>query len=332
MEPQAAEGFAEARSGDGFETVDCPFCGSSTHRPATGLKCDGPEHNVPEPYRSMHFRMVQCGECGLRYQRERLRPEALAAFYRDDYFCYQSFAERGAIIRQLALLTARTQVRLIERWRPPGPGVFVDFGCGNGSWLELFRAAGAPWEMYGTEIGAANVERIRQLGFRGHQCDEHTIERYFAPGSVSVIFMHHVIEHVASPLQMLAAFQRILAPGGIIVGQTPDAGSLECRLFGDHWLQWHLPQHLVVFDQPSLRRHAERAGFEVVRLKSSPSGATQWSGSLLKAWAARRGQVYRWTNEPLHPYLTLLFAPVAAVQCLFNNSSHLDFILRKPLP
>ena len=67
-------------------------------------------------------------------------------------------------------------------------------------------------------------------------------------------------------------------------------------------------------------------------MKSSPSGATQWSGSLLKAWAARRGRVYRWTNEPLHPYLTLLFAPVAAIQCLFNNSSHLDFILRKPLP
>jgi SAM-dependent methyltransferase len=314
-----------------FEVVDCPFCGGSAHRPVTGLKCDGPEHNVPEPYRSMSFRMVRCGGCGLVYQRERLRPDALAAFYGDeDYFCYQSFAQRGVLIRLFASFSARALVRLVERWRPRDSSVFVDYGCGNGSWLELFREVGAPWDMYGTEISAANVEHVRRLGFRAHRCDDGELERHFAPGSVGVIFMHHVIEHVPSPLRLFEKFRRVLAPGGIIVGQTPDTGSLECRLFGDYWVQWHLPQHLVLFDQGSLRRHAARAELEVMRLKSSPSGATQWSGSLLKYWAAKRGRVYRWTNESLHPYLTLLCAPVSVVQCLFNNSSHLDFILRKP--
>lgn len=313
------------------ETVDCLFCGSPVHHPVTGLICDGPEHGVPEPYRSMQFRMVQCDACGLRYQRERLRPEDLAVFYREDaYFCYRSFAERGLIIRRLATHSARIAMREIERWRPPAHPLFVDFGCGNGSWLELFRSVGAPWELCGTEIGAANVEHVRRLGFRAHQCADGVLGRHFARGSVGAIFMHHVVEHVPSPLQLLASCRDVLAPGGIIVGQTPDAGSLERRIFGDAWLQWHLPQHLVVFDQPTLRNHATRVGLEVVKLRSSPSSATQWSGSLIKYQATRRGRLFRWTDEPLHPYLTLLFAPIAVVQSLFNNGSHLDFILRKP--
>lgn len=320
---------AAARAADERDIVACPFCAGTAHEAATGAKCDGPDHGVPEPYRSMVFRMVRCRDCGLHYQRERLNSESLSVFYGEDYFCYRSFADRGAIIRALAMHSARALVRQIERWRPPDRPLFVDFGCGNGSWLELFRAVGAPWEMHGTEIGDGNVAHIERLGFRGHRCDDSRLERLFAPDSVGVVFMHHVIEHVPSPLQLLESCATVLAPGGLVVGQTPDVGSLERRVFGDNWLQWHLPQHLVLFDQPTLRRHAERVGLEVLQLKTSPSSATQWSGSLLKARAARRGRVYRWTDEPLHPFLTLAFAPLAVAQGFFNNGSHLDFILRK---
>jgi SAM-dependent methyltransferase len=266
----------------------------------------------------------------LHYQRERLAREHLNAFYRDDYFCYQSFSERGAIVRFLSGLTARMQVRAIEKLRPPSCDLFVDFGCGSGSWLELFRAARAPWRMIGTELSESNVEHVRRLGFEAHVCDDATIDRVFAPASVGMLFMHHVIEHLPDAARTLRRLRDILVPGGIVIGQTPDVDAVERRLYGDHWSQWHLPHHLVLFNRATLGALARKAGLEVVRFASSPSGATQWSGSLLKRRAAHRGRVFRWCNEPMHPALTLAFAPLAVVQCALGNSSHLDFVLRRP--
>ena len=313
-----------------FEEVACPACGGTSFAPVTGAICDGESHGVAEPYRSLSFRIVRCADCGLHYQRERLTREHLGAFYRDEYFCYRSFSERGALVRSLTRLTARRQVRAIEALRPHVSDLVVDFGCGSGSWLELFRAAGAPWRMVGTELSESNVEHVRRLGFDARVCDDTNIHREFAPGSVEVLFMHHVIEHLPEPVATLARLRDLLVPGGILVGQTPDVDAVERRVYGDHWGQWHLPHHLVLFNRTTLGAVARAAGLEVVHFASSPSGATQWGGSLLKWRAARRGRVFRWSNEPLHPVLTLAFAPLALVQSMLGNSSHLDFVLRRP--
>jgi hypothetical protein len=142
--------------------------------------------------------------------------------------------------------------------------------------------------------------------------------------------MNHVIEHVQSPLALFEKLRRVLVPGGIIVGQTPDQNCLERRIFGDHWVQWHLPRHLVIFDKETMRRHAEKAGLEVVELSSSPSGAVMWGASTLKWWASVRRRPYRVTREPLHAPLMLFFAPFAWLQSRFANTSHMDFALRRP--
>jgi len=316
---------------DLFEVVDCPFCTRAEHTPVTGAICDGPHYGVAEPYRSLAFRIVRCDGCGLLYQRERLLPESLSIFYDDEeYFCYQSFEERGAIIRFLGRLTARRAIRMIETLRNPDHDRFLDFGCGNGSWLELFRSCGATWPMVGAELTKGNVDHIRKLGFDGVVCDASNVDQRFEPGSLGVIHIHHVIEHVPSPLDLLRKLRRLLAPGGIIVGQTPNADCLERRLFGDAWTQWHLPQHLVVFEEPTLRRHAEDENLEVVSVRGSPSSATQWSASFLKARANRRGRIYRFTNEPLHGPLTLLAAPFSVLQARVHRTSHMDFVFRKP--
>lgn len=312
------------------EVVSCPLCDGDERRPATSPIPDGECHNLVEPWRSMRFQVVECADCGTLYQRIRPRNEDIGQFYSDDYDCYQSFLQRGPIVRTLAQITARQQVKRIERLRPPDNNLFVDVGCGSGSWMELFSSIDAPWTMMGTEISADLIEHVKKLGFDGHVCDDSNIEQFFEPDSVGVVHMNHVIEHVSDPVDLLRKLRDMLVPGGIVVGQTPDAGCLERRLFGDYWAQWHLPRHLVIFDKASLRKHAEAAGLEVVALDSSPSGAVIWGGSMLKWWAQRRGRDYLGAGEFLHPYLMLLFAPLAVLQAKFASTSHMDFVLRKP--
>ena len=312
------------------EVVPCPFCGGDDHVPATAPVPDGECHTLPPPWKDLRFQMVRCTGCGLHYQRVRPRREDIGVFYSSEYDCYESLVERGFIVRTLAQLTARRLVRRIESLRPPECDVFLDFGCGSGTWMELFRSVDAPWRMIGTEISPELIEQVRALGFEGHVCDDSDLEQHIAPASVGVVHMNHVIEHVPRPLELLEKLREILVPGGIVIGQTPDQDCLERRLFGDFWVQWHLPRHLVIFDKEAMRRHAEKAGLEVVALESSPSGAVMWGASILKWWAHLRGRPYRVTREPLHPILMAAFAPLSFLQSNVANTSHMDFILRRP--
>ena len=83
-------------------------------------------------------------------------------------------------------------------------------------------------------------------------------------------------------------------------------------------------------DHQTLARHAEAAGFEVVRISSSLSGATQWALSGLAWWAAFQGRPFRSTHEPLYPPLILACLPIAALEALFSHTCHMDFVLRRP--
>lgn len=313
------------------EVVDCPFCGSDVRHPVTAPIPDGECHNLTEPWQSMRFQMVACEGCGTHYQRIRPRREDIGRFYEDDYACYESLVERGPIVRSLARLSGKLLVKRIEAHRPAGNNRFLDYGCGSGTWMELLASIDAPWQMAGTEISPELVEQVKARGFAGYVADDSNIDEVFEPASLGMIHMNHVIEHVPDPLDLLTKLHKLLVPGGIVVGQTPDHGCLERRVYGNNWAQWHLPRHLVLFDKPSLRKFAEAAGFEVVALESSPSGAVIWGGSLLKWWAKLRGRPYLAAKEPLHAWLMLLFAPIAVIQSKLASTSHMDFTLRKPL-
>jgi SAM-dependent methyltransferase len=312
------------------DEISCPFCGSNNYSPVTGLVTDLTGVKVRPPYDSMLFQMVQCADCQFNYQRIQPSPEDIGMFYDSEYFCYVPMSERGFIVSLLTKMSARLLLNTLREFAPSDNCTLFDYGCGNGNWLSLLRSVGAPWRLMGSEIDPDIVSRVHEAGFEAVVANDANLLEKLAPESVGIFFMNHVIEHVRSPLELFNKIFTVLEPGGIIYGQTPDSNCLEARLFGDRWTQWHLPQHLVVFDKNTMRRHAEKVGFEVVQLKSSPSAATQWAASLLWAWSVKVGREYRATREPLHAFLTLLFAPLSMIQSKFSNTSHMDFVLRKP--
>jgi SAM-dependent methyltransferase len=184
--------------------------------------------------------------------------------------------------------------------------------------------------MIGTDITAGPLAEIRGRGIEAYQCDETALQRHVQAGSVGVVHMFHVIEHVPNALRLLESVRDILVPGGVLIGQTPNVSSLGRRVWGDLWNQWHAPQHLVLFSHETLRRHAEKAGFEVLRISSSLSGATQWALSSLHAWARLRGRPFRHIHEPMYPPLILAAIPIALLEALFSHTCHVDFVFRKP--
>jgi SAM-dependent methyltransferase len=312
--------------------VTCEFCGSTAGERLTGPLTDHELADIlPEAFRALTFRFVRCASCGLVYLRERPDAEDVGVYYPDDYKCFQSYDDRGFIMKKLALTVARAKFREIDRLMPPGNETLLDYGCGSGTWLALLKELGCKYRMIGTDITGGPLQDLRRRGIEAYQCDETTLLEHVKPGSVGAVHLFHVIEHLPNVSRVLAAIRDALAPGGVLIGQTPNVASLGRRFWGDLWNQWHAPQHLVLFSDETLKRQAEKSGFEVVKISSSISGATQWALSFLHWWANRRGRAFHHIHEPLYPPLILAAIPIAMFEAVFSRTCHMDFVLRKRL-
>ena len=312
-------------------SVACEFCGSTEGEPLTGALVDEElADELPVAFRTLTFRFVRCANCGLVYLRERPDMEDVPCYYPDTYKCFQSYDQRGFIMNKLARSVAQRKLRQIASLMPRGNQTLLDYGCGSGTWLSLLKDLGCTYRMIGTDITSGPLEELRRRGIEAHQCDETTLRRYVEPGSVGAVHLFHVIEHLPHASRVLESIREVLAPGGVLIGQTPNVDSFGCRFWGDLWNQWHAPQHLILFSDSTLKRHAEKAGFEVVKISSSISGATQWALSFLHRWSRFRGRAFHHIHEPFYPPLILPAIPIAMLEAIFSRTCHMDFILRKP--
>jgi hypothetical protein len=66
------------------------------------------------------------------------------------------------------------------------------------------------------------------------------------------------------PKAVIAAGFEMLAPGGVMIVETPNLAAWDPRLFRKrYWGGWHCPRHWILYDDTTLRRAFEEAGFSI---------------------------------------------------------------------
>jgi SAM-dependent methyltransferase len=218
---------------------------------------------------------VTCAGCRTVFQDPMPAASELPAFYPSEYHSQTGQGPVG---------TLRHKVRLRRLTSlAPGDGALLDFGCGNGAFLRRAAAENPGREYYGFEI--ADRPEVLALDdgavtiFRG---DLDALLARLPP--CQIITMNHVIEHLPDPLRVVSALGARLAPGGLLEGQTPAAGSLEHRVFRTRWSGYHAPRHTVVFSPSGLAILLARAGLTgtVVRGAFNPAGVAVSLASALQ--------------------------------------------------
>ena len=278
----------------------CPVCGAATRAP---LYRDIVDRLFEAPGR---WQIDLCRACEAAYLNPRPTREAIGAVYTKSYAVRKPASElqrrrtvpglrqsiragflanthgylQGVRWWQRALaLPARVSPVWSERWSSSVMGLhcrsagrLLDVGCGLGDFLVEMSRLG--WDAEGIELDPKMRDLCQQ---RGLIVQGGTLESQRYPDdSFDAITAKHVIEHVHDPVQFLEECARILKPDGTLVILTPNLHSLGHRVFRDAWIGLDAPRHLVLFAPDSLRRAAEVAGLQVVRLWSSarPSGFT----------------------------------------------------------
>jgi SAM-dependent methyltransferase len=122
----------------------------------------------------------------------------------------------ASVVADPSIADPKAPERVLRFLRARQPGVFIDFGCGEG-WL-LAEAQQMKWRAIGIELDEDVARQVRErtgamvTGLDGVG----SFER-----SADVIHFGDVIEHLTDPDREFAQALRLLKPGGYLLAQGP---------------------------------------------------------------------------------------------------------------
>jgi SAM-dependent methyltransferase len=179
--------------------------------------------------------------------------------YSDDYFFgggagYSDYLSERRLIRA----AGRKYATRVARWLRPGK--MLDVGAAAGFTLEGFRDAG--WNVRGVEPNPRLARHARdQLGI---PVTAGSLEEYAPEGSFDLVTMIQVIAHVADPRRALARLAAFTRPGGVVLLETWDRGSLTATLFGSRWHEYSPPSVLHWFTRRGLAALGRECGLQPI--------------------------------------------------------------------
>lgn len=139
----------------------------------------------------------------------------------------------------------------------------LDVGCGRGEWLELLRAENIAAR--GVDQNAFIVNQCRGRGLDVRQGDAMEFLTHEPEQTLAAVTAFHLVEHLrlAEQLQLMVAASRALAPGGVLILETPNPENL---VVGS-WTFYTDPSHQRPLPPTLLRFLLEAIGFEVVDIR-----------------------------------------------------------------
>ena len=211
-------------------------------------------------------RIFLCNSCGAQFMNPVYSDNHLTRYYAD----YYGGDAAGDAISQGQEKTNQLKFRAIERFVPT-PGKVLDFGCGNGNFIETALAQG--WQAIGYDVDCDAMQRVsKRLGVPV-RCGELSAVEWPA-GSFDLVHAHHVVEHLKHPVRDISRLSRWLKPGGYFYVAVPNIDSAASRFkfrlekmglrrkrIGRYYDSDH---HVFYYSPTSMRSLLERCGFEVL--------------------------------------------------------------------
>lgn len=207
------------------------------------------------------------------------QPEIDASNAIDDYYLAFENAMRGSHVEITQKLTP-----YLPHLVTLAPEVLalpmLDLGCGRGEWLELLCAQG--FDAMGLDLNPAMVRHCQSRGLRAVHANALQWLAQQADGTYGLVSGFHIIEHLPFEqlFTLIAQAWRVLAPGGVLVLETPNPENV---LVGSHTF-YHDHTHRNPITPTSLRFLLGYHGFsgqQFLRLNPYPgSDRVQETGAL----------------------------------------------------
>ncbi|MCY4596033.1 MAG: class I SAM-dependent methyltransferase [Bryobacterales bacterium] len=231
----------------------CNLCGTREVEEVAGLD----RHGKP-------LQTVICRKCGLVWTDPIPSQEALRRFYSEQYrLQYKRISQPTLEHVYRAGKVAAQRFRHLKGLLKPG-SVIVDVGSGGGEFVYLMRCLDFDAQGVQPLEGYARYSQ-EELGIEVHLGFAREIQ--IPPRSCHMVTLYHSLEHMASPTEVLEHVRGWLEPRGWLVIEVPNVEAT-CQSPGHRYHQ----AHIYSFNDATLRRLGEKAGFRPHRTDLSPDG------------------------------------------------------------
>lgn len=230
----------------------CPICGSGEIRP---YHCD-----------FRNNRIFRCHACFIQFMNPVYSDSHLTRFYAN----YYKGDAAGDEISRGQERTNQIKFRAVEQFIPR-PGKVLDFGCGNGNFIETALSKG--WQAAGYDVDCEAMRRVAARLDVDIRCGELRASDWPA-AAFDLVHAHHVVEHLKHPVRDISHLNRWLKPGGHFYVAVPNIESVASRLkfrlekaglrrrrIGRYYDSDH---HVFYYSPRTMRGLLERCGFEVL--------------------------------------------------------------------
>jgi SAM-dependent methyltransferase len=279
-----------------MKRIPCILCGSDEQKLV--LQTSDLNQHIDDRV----FNLVKCQKCSLHFLSPQPSFEELAPYYPSDYAPYeknyQVFAE-NKLINFFRKFKNKTKSK--SDFARPTPTIstkvldtsiknVLDFGCGGGSYLLWIQANHPNWKLYGFDI-ATNAE-LSELGkgiviIRG---DIELLEKHIPKGSLDIINLANVMEHINNPLETLRTLCTYLKKGGEFIIEVPNIDSIKFKIFGKYLSNLDIPRHLYHFNKETMSKICEKIGLTVKNVQLTGS-AKSTVRSLYNMFGLRRKKI-----------------------------------------
>lgn len=244
--------------------MEPPVNNASPYVNACPVGCNAPLEDTA--LRVAEGALRRCSACGqlLSSASEARYMETMAQFNAADFN-----APQGRELERRQTVARQRLARIAGLLRKsPGEIHVIDIGCSRGQFVAAAIAAG--YRAEGVEPAPRIAEAARAAGVpvrTGLLEDQH-----FPDNSFEALTLFEVIEHLRTPLPLLAECRRILKPGGILLVSTANAESWTASAMGAHWDYFDMERdggHISFYNPRSIAKVAANAGFEVARIDTA---------------------------------------------------------------
>jgi len=246
-----------------FEYVKCNICdkGNSKHL----FMVEDKQFESTEK-----FSIVKCRNCGLAYLNPRPEKNEIGKFYPKEYFSLNAFSDsklRVKLWKFPKFFGVRSDFYTYSFIKKRSKGKILDVECGCGELLKLLKED--KWETYGVDTSITATEKAKKEGldvFTGELNEAGFRDNYF-----DVVILHHSLEHIHDPTEVLRKIYRALKDNGTLIIGVPNIRSIRSRIFKKNWFAIKAPRHLYHFSVHTLDLLLDKTGFIRQKIYFDPS-------------------------------------------------------------
>src|SRR3989338_8754480 len=301
---------------DGRRMENCVLC------PVSKIEVMIPASVLPD-----RVNVLRCANCGLVYLDSRgsgSRTDAEEAVYWDKDEQKEIYLDDS--VKELFATEFKRHLEALRCFLP-NKGKLLDVGCGVGHFLDVAQKQG--WKAEGLDISDSASKIARETyGLDVHVGTLDGIQ--FQHANYDAKTMWDVIEHIKQPVENMAAANRLLRKGGILVMKTPNERSFFksvarglYRVFGQRAVfllkyVYYVP-HYFSYSRKTMEMLLIRAGFEMVRYEEDTTP---------RDFAAGKINIH-YKKDPKRNFVIMVLPVMSFLSKLFRRENKMIVYARK---